>query len=154
MKIDRREAIELICSRDLGRLTQEERAEQLEVMSLEAWDSHPEWASLPEVVRDELEAGTPIADPGAGLYDPVLKLWLRGKHAATTNEFLLRELSALDERYTEVVGEVVERTPCPCCGLKTLSSRGATKSAASVGGKTTARTTTAPTRSLAGRTPP
>jgi hypothetical protein len=123
-RLRRDEAIRLITAAALGRLTLEERAEQLEIMMLEDWDSHPLWSTIPSKVRKEFAQQREIKKPASDRYDPVLLLWLASGYAGARNEYLLACLRAMAHDVTGIDGEPVSLQSCPCCGYRTLNSRG------------------------------
>ncbi len=88
----REEAIRLLAEVDLSLLSPEERAEQLETMMCEDWESHREWSSLSSLVRQEFAQQREIDEPCASRYDPVLLLWLTYGYAGVRNDFLLARL--------------------------------------------------------------
>src|SRR5688572_27957594 len=90
----RHDAIEQLALMQLAELTEEEREEQLFCMSVEAWDGHEDWKSLPKEIRAEYEDGEWADDPNSKKYDAVLMIWLKDTLKAVTNDFLLRSLNA------------------------------------------------------------
>jgi hypothetical protein len=117
----RAEAIEKLAEQDLSRLTPQERAEQIEVMLLEDWEGVPGWESIPRDLRREYTSGTLGAPPASARYDPLLRLWLRDRYLAATNAYLAGRLGLAPEG---IVGSPESREPCPCCGRRTLATRG------------------------------
>lgn len=124
MSMTRADAIERLALQDLSRLSSPERAEQLEMMTLEDWSDSPGWSDLPTDVRKEFEAQAISHDPSAQRYDAVLLHWLRFRYAGATNAYLRGCLARAGSDVDEVVGREDERLPCPCCGRATLSERG------------------------------
>jgi hypothetical protein len=123
--MERDKAIALLAQNDLSRLTSEERAEQLEIMKCEAWTSAPRWVTLPAAIREEFESGQeefcfPVTSTK---YDSVLLLWLEDGYRGATNEHLKQKLRSMAIDVSEIIGDVEELTPCPCCGYRTLESR-------------------------------
>ena len=120
----REEAIRLLAEVDLSLLSPEERAEQLETMMCEDWESHREWSSLSSLVRQEFAQQREIDEPCASRYDPVLLLWLTYGYAGVRNDFLLARLREVGHQASAIEGEPASLEPCPCCGFRTLGSRG------------------------------
>ena len=115
----RQNAIQEYAKIKLSRLSDKERAEQLEVMTLEDWSDTDGWNSLPKSIRKEFEDGEEIDNPKLEKYDPVLLIWLRYSLQSITNEFLCEKLNI-----DNIAGEPVELEACPCCGYRTISERG------------------------------
>lgn len=123
--ISRIYAIRLLSEVDLGNLTNEGRAEQLEIMVQENRDSDPGWTSIPAEVRAELETQRDIEQPSDSRYDPVLMLWLQAGYAGARNEYLAEQLRRLGHVVGEIIGDPDPLLPCPCCGLCTLGEAAA-----------------------------
>lgn len=123
-RIDRSEAINIICTKELSEISQEERAEQLYAMTVENWEDHPGWSSLPNELRKEFAEYGDIDDPMNDRYDPILMIWLESNYAAARNSYLLAQLKRIGLDYDEVIGEPISLLPCPCCGYQTLSAYG------------------------------
>jgi hypothetical protein len=123
LSLQRATAIRFLAEIDLARLSPAQRADQLETMKYEDWASAPGWHDVPVAVRKELSEPGEIADPCDRRYDPVLLLWLTGRYAAATNEFILARLREAGHQTDAIQGTPVPREPCPCCGLRTLGSR-------------------------------
>lgn len=121
--MNRAAAIELLSLEDLGKLTEQERVEQLEIMTLEDWSSHAEWSQISEPVQAEMESGDPLEDPMDSRFDAVLLLWIRTRYAAVRNEYLLSQLKELGHDCEQVTGAPVTLEACPCCGLRTIGQR-------------------------------
>lgn len=117
--MERQQAIEQYSKIKLKELSQKERAEQLEVMTLEDWSDSKGWNSLPKSVRNEFESGEEIENPELEKYDPVLMIWLRYRLASVTNKFLCEKLNI-----DEIIGEPIKLESCPCCGYRTIGERG------------------------------
>lgn len=93
-------------------------------MQCEAWDEDPKWAMLPLDLRREFEEADEITNPSDDRYDPVLMIWLESTFEGATNEYLAKLLREATADAVSVHGTQPEMTPCPCCGLCTLSGRG------------------------------
>jgi hypothetical protein len=122
--VTRDEAILRLAQHDIRRLTAEERAEQLGCMLLEDWASDPRWSELPAAVRAELEEGELEAPASDRRYDPVLALWLRARCGAVTNGYLENRLREHGDPIAGITGMPEPAAACPCCGCRTLGSRG------------------------------
>lgn len=122
--MDRTAAIEIICEADLLKLNDTERAEQIEVMMLEDWSEHPDWLNLPASTRAEMESGKSTVTLLDTRYHPILLMWLRNRYSAAKNEFLLSQLQDLGIHCQSVTGSPTMLEACPCCGLRTIASRG------------------------------
>lgn len=119
----RNEAVESLALIGLGRLTAEERAEQLETMSLEGWSESPDLGVLPPDVRVEFDDGELSHAPSSKRYDDVLLIWLRSRYVGATNEYLRDCLLEAGFDTSEVVGVEVTLQSCPCCGRAVLAER-------------------------------
>lgn len=75
MTLTRAEAIEHLAIRDLGQSSPDERATQLDTMTLEDWSNSPGWGALPWDVREEFalrgdrDSATIARDPTSPRYD-------------------------------------------------------------------------------------
>jgi hypothetical protein len=117
--LERQQAIEEYSKIKLTELSQKERAEQLEVMTLEDWSDMDEWNSLPKSIQKEFEYGEEIKNPQSEKYNSVLMIWLKYNLQSVTNEFLSEKLNI-----DTIIGESVELEFCPCCGYRTIGERG------------------------------
>ncbi|WP_199915080.1 CPCC family cysteine-rich protein [Aquimarina sp. Aq107] len=117
--MERQQAIEEYSKIKLTELSQKERAEQLEVMTLEDWSDMDEWNSLPKSIQKEFEYGVEIKNPQSEKYNSVLMIWLKYSLQSVTNEFLSEKLNI-----DTIIGEPVELESCPCCGYRTIGERG------------------------------
>jgi len=117
--LKRQQAIEKYSQIKLTELSQKERAEQLEVMTLEDWSDIEEWNSLPKSVQKEFEDGEEIQNPELEKYDSVLMIWLKYSLQSISNKFLCQKLDI-----ENIIGEPIELESCPCCGFKTIGERG------------------------------
>lgn len=115
----RNQAIEKLALIKLEELSEEERAEQLEIMTLENWNTNKEWNLLPKEIQIEFEQGNLSDSPNSSKYDQVLLIWLRESLQAVTNDFLIKNLKA-----ESIEGEPIKFLACPCCGSRTISERG------------------------------
>lgn len=122
--MDRGQAIRIVAEKQLRALSLEERGEQLWTMTVEGWDEDPRWASLPADLRREFDEEAEFEDPADRRYDPVLMIWLESELAGSANQYLTKLLRESGVDGEAVTGEEPELTPCPCCGLRSLSSRG------------------------------
>ena len=120
----RTEAIETLSIADLAELSAEHRAEQLGTMLCEAWSDDPGWQSVPADVREEFEHNALRFPASDRRYDAVLMVWLRHRYAAATNDFLKTRLRALGIDVPRIEGTPASYEPCPCCGARTLATRG------------------------------
>ena len=117
----RNQAIEKLALKKLDELSNEERAEQLEIMTLENWSESQGWNLLPKEIRNEFEDGETIQNPNAKKYNQVLLIWLKDGLQSVTNEFLIENLII-----ESVEGKPIELISCPCCGSRTIGERGRT----------------------------
>ncbi|WP_422006506.1 CPCC family cysteine-rich protein [Roseivirga pacifica] len=117
--MERQKAIEQYSKIKLKQLSQKERAEQLEVMTLEDWSDSKGWSSLPKSIRSEFELGEEIENPELEKYDQVLMIWLRNRLQSVTNDFLCEKLNI-----EKIIGEPIKLESCPCCGYRTIGARG------------------------------
>ena len=115
----RNQAIEKLALKKLEELSEEERAEQLEIMTLEDWSESQDWELLPKEIRNEFEEGEPIENPNAERYNQVLLIWIKEELQSVTNEFLKENLGI-----ESVEGKPIELISCPCCGSRTIGERG------------------------------
>ena len=117
--MERQQAIEQYSKIKLTELSEKERAEQLEVMTLEDWSDIEEWNSLPKSLRKEFEYGKEIKSPELEKYNPVLMIWLKYSLQSISNEFVCQKLNIKN-----IIGKPIEMESCPCCGFKTIDKRG------------------------------
>jgi len=117
--LERQQAIEKYSKFKLKELSKIERAEQLEVMTLEDWSNTEGWNSLSKSVRNEFEYGEEIKNPELEKYDSVLMIWLKYRLQSVTNEFLCKKLNI-----DKIIGESIKLESCPCCGNRTIGERG------------------------------
>lgn len=117
--LERLQAIEQYSKIKLSELSKKERAEQLEVMTLEDWSDIEEWNSLPKSLLNDFEFGAIIKNPESKKYDSVLIIWLKLSLQSVTNEFLSDKLNV-----DTIIGEPIELQSCPCCGYNTIGERG------------------------------
>jgi len=111
-------AIEKLANKRLKELSKKERVEQLEIMPLEDWTDNSEWKLLPKSIRKEYDNGEFIDNPNSKKYDDVLIIWLKSSLQAVSNKYLESELCI-----ENVIGDITQLEPCPCCGAKTLETR-------------------------------
>lgn len=124
MSTTRTAAIERLALYDLPRLSPAERADQLEIMTLEDWSDSPGWSEVPVDVRAEFDVPDISHDPSSPRYDAVLLVWLRSRYAGATNSYLRACLARTGVDSGAVVGQEDDHAPCPCCGRASLSERG------------------------------
>jgi hypothetical protein len=115
----REEAITKLSKKQLSELTDSERAEQLETMTLEDWSGSEGWNLLPKSLIKEFEEQELKDDPRAEKYDDILLLWLKFTLRAVSNEYMKKELGV-----EKIDGEPVPLESCPCCGSRTIGERG------------------------------
>ena len=124
-RMERSEAIRRLAMGALSRLGEEARSAQLNTMMSETWDTNPCWLRIPQEVRDEFAAGKLSASPSDPRYDGVLMLWLADRYSAAANTHLQRQLELLGVHTDGLNGRPAARSPCPCCGCRTLDEPGA-----------------------------
>lgn len=122
--MNREEAIAKLIAYQLNALTSEQRKEQLETMYLENWSECDGWEKLPGDLISEHDAGQMLESPNSSRYDPMLKLWLKDSLAAVSNSYLIEKLRDFDENVDFIEGTPATFQACPCCGRRTLGSRG------------------------------
>lgn len=122
--MERRFAIKMIVDRELLGLSKEERADQLEVMTMENWSETEGWSSLSLDIQKEFSEGDLREDPASSRYDAVTSIWLADRLIAVTNEYLLSRLGELGLDVGPIEGGPVVLEACPCCGRRTLGARG------------------------------
>lgn len=115
----RQEAVEQYAKIQLNELSAEERAEQLEIMSLEDWSDAEGWNALPLVLQKAFENREEIEHPESRIYDPVLMIWLRHRLHPISNSYICQKLGI-----ESIEGEAVKMEACPCCGYRTIGERG------------------------------
>lgn len=121
--VTRDDAIARLAMLELATLSPAERAEQLDIMTLENWSESPGWNTLPLNIRREMECGELKHDVSSRHYDSVLLLWLHARYRASTNDFLRDCLRAAGVDADTVVGQEPSLLPCPCCGRASLTER-------------------------------
>lgn len=117
--MERKEAIEILANKQLRELSDSERAEQLDTMTLEDWSSDKEWRKLPFLIKREFKRGVLKFEASSERYDNVLLIWLKSKLQSVFNDYLKKQLE-LDK----INGNPIDLEPCPCCGRKTIGERG------------------------------
>jgi len=117
--LERQKAIEQYSKIKLKELSQDERAEQLEIMTYEDWSDAEGWSLLSKSIRNEIENGEEIHNPKLEKYDAVLMIWLKNGLQSVTNEFLCEKLNI-----DKIIGEPIKLESCPCCGHRTIGERG------------------------------
>jgi hypothetical protein len=115
----RNQAIEKLAFKKLKELSEEERAEQLEIMTLEDWSESGGWELLPKEVKNEFEDRELIGNPNSEKYDQVLLIWIKEGLQSVTNDFLRDDLGI-----ESIEGEPIKLISCPCCGSRTIGERG------------------------------
>ncbi len=133
--MERETAIQKLAEKLLRNLSAPERAEQLEIMTLEDWSDSQGWNELSRKVRKEFENGELKQDPDSSSYDAVLRIWLTSTLDSVTNEYLGDQINI-----DKVTGEVPKLEPCPVSAIEQLENVVNTKSTGFAGGKMTART--------------
>jgi hypothetical protein len=118
-KMKREEAIEKFAIDKLRKLSNEERAEQLEIMILEDWSESKDWNLLSNEIIDEFERGELKDNPSSPKYDHLLLIWLKNSLMGVSNEFLCKNLDI-----DLIEGEPLKLSPCPCCGSRTIGEIG------------------------------
>lgn len=119
-KMKRNEAISKLAKIKLEQLTTEEREDQLETLRVENWESDSEWKQLPLGIRMEFFNSAKLREnPDSKRYDDVLLVWIKDGFKATANEYLMKEIGC-----ENIEGEPVKFEACPCCGRRTLETRG------------------------------
>ena len=115
----RNQAIEKLALKKLEDLTEDERSEQLEIMTMENWSKSENWKLLPKEIRNEFENRMPIENPNAEKYNQILLIWLKEGLQSVTNKYLRDKLGV-----ESIVGKPVKLESCPCCGSRTIGERG------------------------------
>lgn len=120
--MNRKEAVEAVARHELLQLTEENRGSfLLDWWSIGAED--PDYQHLPDLLRARLGRDEEPGDPMSTLYDPLLELALRRSYVGVVNAFLEKRLAQIGLA-AAVVGEVEALEPCPCCGYRTIGTRG------------------------------
>lgn len=122
--IPRDDAIVILASDRLAKMSADARVEQLECMMCEDWTSDPEWQHLSPDIRREFEDQSEVVDPTNSRYDAPLLLSLKERFTGATNNYLSDLLNALGHHHEAVVGTQPELAACPCCGACSLDERG------------------------------
>lgn len=115
----KKQAIEIIAYNKLKELSNEERTEQLDIMSLEDWTDNKDWKLLSKEIRDEFLDGKPVENPNSEKYNQVLLIWIKHGLRSVTNNFLKNILGI-----HTIEGEPIKLSCCPCCGSRTIEERG------------------------------
>lgn len=118
-RLKRQLAIEKYARIKLTELSPKERAEQLDIMTLEDWTDVDDWSSLPESIQEEFSNVDEIKNPQSKKYDPILLIWLKESLQHLSNEFLCSKLNI-----ENIIGEAIQLESCPCCGFRTIAERG------------------------------
>ncbi|MEM6490825.1 MAG: CPCC family cysteine-rich protein [Pseudomonadota bacterium] len=121
--LHRRDAIRAIAADDAQRLSADERADRLFDFCAEDWSDEPDWMAIEPAIRDALEDDD-VADPMDPRFEPAPILRLAAGFAGATNAYLLERLNAIRSDVRAIEGELEARVACPCCGRRTLRSRG------------------------------
>lgn len=117
--MNRDHAIEKLALMKLAELSENERSEQLEIMTFEGWSQNKDWHLLPADVINEFEERELSDNANSKKYDQVLMIWLKKNLESVTNEFLLNSLNI-----DSIEGEPIKLLACPCCGRRTIEERG------------------------------
>ncbi len=122
--MNRDEAITLILKSTIEDLSKEEREEIL----IDWWgidQGHPEFDKLSETLQSEiLQFDEPQRDAMDETYNALLFVALRKKYLGVRNEYLSKRVSVILHSKQEVEGIQEKLFSCPCCGFKTLSTKG------------------------------
>lgn len=123
----REDAIDLLVDRDLKSLGHEDKYDRLYELAVSDWDAETEQllAPIAERVREIAQLDEEVVDVDAGQWIPALRRSLFWDYSTGTDKYLQTELR--DAGYLGcVVGESgLQLEACPCCGLKSISDRGA-----------------------------
>ncbi|RBP45728.1 cysteine-rich CPCC protein [Roseimicrobium gellanilyticum] len=124
----RDEAISMIVDAELATLRVEDKSNILQNF----WTLHKdgeEYHRLPEELRREMETfeegpfdAGPI-DAASSRYVPLLKAALRSKYLGVVNSYLQKRLRGTHGN-VEITGSPKPLMACPCCGYRTIESRG------------------------------
>lgn len=119
----RDEAIELLVQQDIDQLSPGRReALLLDWWSIDACD--PDYDDLPDLLKLAIARTDQPEDSSSPLFDPLLRLALRGQYVGVINSYLKSRVANLG-RDEVIHGGVEELAPCPCCGYRSLQERGA-----------------------------
>lgn len=117
--MEREKAVNELALRKLKELSIEERNSQLEIFFCENWEDDEEWQKLPVQIRQEFIGESLIEKPESKRYDQPLLIWIKDQLKPVTNEYLQSEL-----KVDNIYGSPIKMESCPCCGRKTIESRG------------------------------
>ncbi|WP_284198134.1 CPCC family cysteine-rich protein [Chitinimonas prasina] len=119
----REEAIALLVARDVSLLSPTQRENVLcDWWAIDAAD--PDYARLPDALKEMLGCIDGPADPSLPLYAPLLCIAFRHTYLGVLNSYLEDQLATLGhDEIVEGAVEVLES--CPCCGYRSLHERGA-----------------------------
>ena len=119
----RQDAIERIARHELEQLDVAER----ESIIQDFWsirEDDPDYAALGNELKTELSAAEGTEHPEHARYDALILAALRYDYVGTVNAYLEQRLEQLGQPKTRVEGMVEQLYTCPCCGYRTLESRG------------------------------
>mgnify|MGYP000080976834 CR=1 FL=1 len=114
----RKQAIEKLASIKLLELSEEERAEQLDIMTFENWEESKDWNLLPKEIQNEFVEEKLYENPNSKKYDQVLMVWLKDSMRAISNHYLCENLGI-----DSIEGSPIKLYACPCCGSRTIDER-------------------------------
>ena len=122
--LSREQARLLLSQAYIGCMSPDERK-----MEIESWwgldDEDPEWGYLPAGLQEEMaSADEPIGDILSVRYEPLLHLGFSYKMRGVRNEWISHKLAEMDLGEFVVEGSVEYLSRCPCCGFRTLETRG------------------------------
>lgn len=122
--MDRKQAIEIIATNEYKKISPENR----EAIIFNAWgldDGDEIFHLLSLSLRKELLGfEEPQADIMSSRYDTLVRLLCEYSYSGYSNGSLANMVSNILKKPVIVYGEEAEEYTCPCCGEKTLSTRG------------------------------
>jgi hypothetical protein len=118
----RKDAIEILVCNELAGLSKSERERKLlDWWSIDADD--PEYAALPDDLKEKLAHDEEPFDARNPMYDPLLLISLRFSYIGVVNAYLEKRLAQFGQN-AKVEGEVEALSPCDCCGYRAIEDAG------------------------------
>lgn len=121
-KINRSEAVELLCHLIVPQLSDEDKLSHVfGFWSID--DADPEYHTLSDELKRDMSQGE-LPERYEDKYSALVLWSLIYGYIGVKNEYIAARLLALTGTEYDIVGEVENLEQCPCCGFKTIGERG------------------------------
>ena len=121
--LERKEAIQLIASFEMKKLSIEER----ESLLLDWWsidEEDEEFHLLSGSLQKKILSNDTPEDPHDKCYDQLLKIAISATYGGVKNSYLEKLLYNYSSENVEILGSPDSLLSCPCCSYKTIQERG------------------------------